>query len=52
MVFISYLNIWRLTTCCILNIYSTNILTEYFKHAAHSPSFSLQEAVYFIMPSF
>ena len=22
--------------CCILNIYSTNILTEYFKHAAHS----------------
>ena len=34
---------------CILNIYSTNILTEYFKHAAHSPSFSLQDAVYFIM---
>ena len=26
---------------CILNIYSTNILTEYFKHAAHSPFFSL-----------
>ena len=25
--------------CCILNIYSTNILTEYFKHAAHSPFF-------------
>ena len=23
---------------CILNIYSTNILTEYFKHAAHSSS--------------
>ena len=22
---------------CILNVYSTNILTEYFKHAAHSP---------------
>ena len=22
---------------CILNIYSINILTEYFKHAAHSP---------------
>ena len=22
---------------CILNIYSTNIFTEYFKHAAHSP---------------
>ena len=25
---------------CILNIYSTDILTEYFKHAAHSPFFS------------
>ena len=25
---------------CILNIYSTNTLTEYFKHAAHSPFFS------------
>jgi hypothetical protein len=37
---------------CILNIYSTNILTEYFKHAAHSPFFSLQDAVYFIMLSF
>ena len=24
---------------CILNIYSTNILTEYFEHAAHSPFF-------------
>ena len=23
----------------ILNIYSTNILTEYFKHAPHSPFF-------------
>ena len=30
---------------CILNIYSTNILTEYFKHAAHSPFFSLQDAL-------
>ena len=29
--------------------YSTNIRTEYFKHAAHSPFFSLQNAVYFIM---
>ena len=29
-----------------------NILTEYFKHAAHSPLFSLQDAVYFIMLSF
>ena len=38
---------------CILNIYSTNTLTEYFKHAAHSPFFlSLQDAVYFIMLSF
>jgi hypothetical protein len=38
---------------CILNIYSTNILTEYFKHAAHSLFFlSLQDAVYFIMLSF
>ena len=38
----------------ILNIYSTNILTEYFKYAAHSPFFSLslQDAVYFIMLSF
>ena len=37
---------------CILNIYSTNILTGYFKHDAHSPFFSLQDAVYFIMLSF
>ena len=37
---------------CILNIYSTKILTAYFKHAAHSPFFSLQNAVYFIMLSF
>ena len=38
---------------CILNIYSTNILTDYFKHAAHPPFFfSLQDAVYFIMLSF
>ena len=37
---------------CILNIYSTNILTEYFKHAASSPFFSLQDAVYFIMLPF
>ena len=27
--------------CCILYIYSTNICTEYFKHAAHSPFFFL-----------
>ena len=39
---------------CILNIYSTNILTEYFKLAAHSPLSPppLQDAVYFIMLSF
>ena len=35
---------WRLTAQltskrCILNIYSTNILAKYFKHAAHSPFF-------------
>jgi hypothetical protein len=34
---------------CILYIYSTNISTEYFKHAAHSPFFPLQNTVYFIM---
>ena len=38
--------------CCILYIYSTNIRTEYFKHAAHSLFFSLQNAVYFIMLPF
>ena len=32
--------------------YSTNIHTEYFKHAAHSPFFSLQNAIYFIMVPF
>jgi hypothetical protein len=34
---------------CILYIYSTNIGTEYFKHAAHSPFSPLQIAVCFIM---
>ena len=35
---------------CILYIYSTNIGTEYFKHALHSPFFfCLQNAVCFIM---
>jgi hypothetical protein len=33
----------------ILYIYSTNICTEYSKHAAYSPFFPLQNAVYFIM---
>jgi len=34
---------------CILYIYSTNVGTEHFKHALYSPSFSLQNAVCFIM---
>ena len=34
---------------CILYIYSTNISTEYFKHALYPPFFSLQNAVCFIM---
>ena len=34
---------------CILYIYSTNIGTEYFKHALYSPFFCLQNAVCFIM---
>jgi len=33
---------------CILNIYSTNIVTENFKHGIHSPFFSLQNGVCFI----
>ena len=38
--------------CCILYIYSTNIRTEYFKHAVYSLFFPLQNAVYFIMLPF
>ena len=34
---------------CILYIYSTNIGTEYFKHALYSPFFFLQNAVCFTM---
>ena len=34
---------------CILYIYSTNIGTEYSKHALYSPFFSLQNAVCFIL---
>ena len=30
---------------CILNIYSTNIGTEYFKHIIYYPFFPLQNAV-------
>jgi len=33
----------------ILYIYSTNIGTEYLKHGIHSPFFSLQNAVCFII---
>ena len=33
-------------------IYSTDILTEYFKHAAYSLFFPLQNVVYFIMLTF
>ena len=34
---------------CILYIYSTNVGTEYFKHALYSPFFPLKSAVCFIM---
>jgi len=34
---------------CILYIYSTNVGTEYFKHALYSSFSSLQNAVCFIM---
>jgi hypothetical protein len=33
-------------------IYSTDIRTEYFKHAAHSPFFPLRNVFYFIMLPF
>ena len=33
-------------------IYLTNIRTEYFKHGVHSPFFSLQNAVCFIILTF
>ena len=35
-----------------LYIYSTNVRTEYFKHAAHSLFFPLQNAVFFIILPF
>jgi hypothetical protein len=35
--------------CCILYIYSSNIGTEYFKHSIYSPSYSLQNAICFII---
>jgi len=34
---------------CILYIYSTNVGTEYFKHALYAPFFPLQNAVCFTM---
>jgi hypothetical protein len=41
--------------CCILYIFSTNISTEYFKHAAHSSFFSskcrlFHNATFFLVP--
>ena len=52
----TYIYIYRtapLTSrCCILYIYSTNIRNEYFKYAAHSPFFPLENAVYFIVLPF
>ena len=42
----------RYPTDAAFFIYSTDIRTEYFKHAAHSPFFPLQNAVYFIMLAF
>jgi hypothetical protein len=35
-----------------LYIFSTNIHTEFFKHAVHSPFFHLQNTFYFIMLTF
>ena len=59
----SHLTIWCLTATLVVVqhckptdaaffIYSTDIHTEYFKHAAYSPFFPLQNAVYFIMLPF
>jgi hypothetical protein len=50
----SYIQDGRTVTLQMLHFiyfFSTNISTEYFKHAAHSPFF-LQNAVYFIMLHF
>ena len=60
---VSFLTIWRLTATLVLVphrwptdaaffIYSTDVRTEYFKHAAYSPFFPLQNVVYFIMLPF
>jgi len=45
------LNAQLTSRCFILYIYSPNTRTEYFKHAAQSPFFSLQNVVYIIMLS-
>ena len=37
---------------CILNIYSINILTEYFKHAAHFPFFFFSRCRLFLNATF
>jgi hypothetical protein len=37
---------------CFLYIYSTNIHTEYFKHAAHSPFFSSSKCRLFHIAAF
>ena len=37
---------------CILNIYSKNIITEHFKHAAHSPFFFSSRCRLFHNPTF
>jgi len=37
---------------CILYIYSTNIGTEYFKHAVYCPFFPLQNAICFIIVTY
>jgi hypothetical protein len=42
----------RYPTNAAFFIYSTNTRTEYFKHAAHSPFFPLQNVVYFVMLPF
>jgi len=50
----TYIYVYRTANLQMLHFkyYSTNIRTEYFKHVAHCPIFSLQNAVYFIMLPF
>jgi hypothetical protein len=61
--FTDTLTIWRLMATLVVVphclpthaaffIYSINIRTEYFKHAAHSPFFPFQNVVYFIILPF